>query len=157
MTFCGKENRDYAVCHTIHSISLFPKCIKWVSKGVYVAVHDLWKVNTAVPVSHPSNNSVIPGFHHTLYDWEPLCWGCSEGGERKQQGVAVYMKWSPFHRELAGLSVTHVGCGTVYFIYLFIRSIPKSIYTSLSNWYRNSQQLNCMALCLSGLLILLQL
>jgi hypothetical protein len=35
MAFCGTQHRDYAACLK-NAISLFPKCIKWISMGVFL-------------------------------------------------------------------------------------------------------------------------
>jgi len=49
------------------------------------------------------------------------------------------------------VAVTYVCCPMLWFcflfIYLFINSIPKSMYRSLSNGYKNSQRISNLALC----------
>jgi hypothetical protein len=60
-----------------------------------------------MPICRPSNDFAIPHFHRTVYDWEPLCWGASEGGESKRVGMAIFEEvLQEFTKELDDLNVT---------------------------------------------------
>jgi hypothetical protein len=101
------------------------------------------------------NNSVIPGFHHTLYDGEPLCWGCSEGGERKRVGVAIYeVLLKPFPPQgtcRPEFYTCGMWCCVVYLfiIYFFFNLRTAAFKAYCAIWVRRSNFLHQASPCAS--------